>query len=151
MEASFYLSYAVLWGNSGIFRNKGTSLWYFAPNSGLRKFRHSMSIVEACYQHSSRKVDAQSVINWTVVGQLPPSSDAQPLQFIAQIVKLCVQHDFVARVNWRQLILGSGLVVQVVSALLRGSWQDFNWHDASRGLSAIAELLVSIVIVLTLV
>ena len=79
-----------------------------------------MSIVEACYQHSSRKVDAQSVINWTVVGQLPPSSDAQPLQFIAQIVKLCVQHDFVAR------ILGSGLVVQVVSALLRGSWQDFN-------------------------
>ena len=36
----------------------------------------------------------------------------------------------------------SGLVVQVVSALLRGSWQDFNWHDASRGPSAIAELLV---------
>jgi len=28
----------------------------------------------------------------------------------------------------------SGLVVQVVSALLRGNWQDFNWHDASRGL-----------------
>jgi len=24
------------------------------------------------------------------------------------------------------MILGSGLVVQVVSALLRGSWQDFN-------------------------
>jgi len=24
---------------------------------------------------------------------------------------------------------------------LRGNWQDFNWHDASRGLSAIAELL----------
>jgi len=36
----------------------------------------------------------------------------------------------------------SGLVVQVVSALLRGSWQDFNWHDASRGPSAIAKLLV---------
>ena len=30
----------------------------------------------------------------------------------------------------------------VVSALLRGNWQDFNWHDASRGASAIAELLV---------
>ena len=27
-------------------------------------------------------------------------------------------------------------------ALLRGSWQDFNWHDASRSPSAIAELLV---------
>ena len=35
----------------------------------------------------------------------------------------------------------SGLVVKVVSALLRGSWQDFNWHDASRGPSAIAELV----------
>jgi len=38
----------------------------------------------------------------------------------------------------------SGLVVQVVAALSRGNWQDFNWHDASRGLSAIAELLVQI-------
>ena len=28
------------------------------------------------------------------------------------------------------------------TALLRGNWQDFNWHDASRGPSAIAELLV---------
>ena len=36
----------------------------------------------------------------------------------------------------------SGLVVQVVSALLRGNWQDFNWHDASRSHSAIAALLV---------
>jgi len=38
----------------------------------------------------------------------------------------------------------SGLVIglQVVSAQLRGNWQDLNWHDASRGPSAIAELLV---------
>jgi len=36
----------------------------------------------------------------------------------------------------------SGLV-EVVSALLRGNWQDFNWHDASRCPSAIAELLVT--------
>ena len=28
------------------------------------------------------------------------------------------------------------------TALLRGSWHDFNWHDASRGPSVIAELLV---------
>ena len=41
-------------------------------------------------------------------------------------------------------LIWSGLVVQVVSALLRGSWQDFNWHDASRGPLAIAELLVGI-------
>ena len=39
-------------------------------------------------------------------------------------------------------MLGSGLVVQVVSALLHGNWQDFNCHDASRGPSATAELLV---------
>ena len=36
----------------------------------------------------------------------------------------------------------SGLVVPVVSALLRGNWQGFNWNDASRGPSAIAEFLV---------
>jgi len=28
-----------------------------------------------------------------------------------------------------------------ISALLRGNWQDFNWHDASHGHSVIAELL----------
>jgi len=49
---------------------KGTSLWNFVLNSGLRKFRHGISIVETCYQLSSRKVDAQRVINWAVVGQL---------------------------------------------------------------------------------
>ena len=35
-------------------------------------------------------------------------------------------------------------LVQVVSALLHGNWQDFNWHDASRGPLAIAEHLVSL-------
>jgi len=54
----------------GYLQNKGTSLWNFVLNSGLRKFRHGISIVETCYQLSSRKVDAQSVINWAVVGQL---------------------------------------------------------------------------------
>jgi len=50
--------------------------WFYAPNSGLRKIRQSISgigmisIVEACYQLSSTMQDAQSVINWTVVGQL---------------------------------------------------------------------------------
>ena len=37
---------------------------------GLKKIRHGISIVETCYQFSSRKVDAQSVMNWIVVGQL---------------------------------------------------------------------------------
>jgi len=41
-----------------------------------------------------------------------------------------------------QLIISiwSGLVVQVVSALLRDNWQDFNWHDAPRGPSAMSFL-----------
>ena len=55
---------------SVISKNKGTFLWNFVLNSGLRKFRCSISIVETYYQLSSRKVDAQSVINWAIVGQL---------------------------------------------------------------------------------
>ena len=70
MWASFHPSYTVLEGNSVISKNKGTSLWNFVLNSGLRKFRHGISIVETWYQLSSRKVNAQSVINWAVVGQL---------------------------------------------------------------------------------
>ena len=62
--------YTVLKGNSVIFKNKGTSLWNFFLNSGVRKFCHGISIVETCYQLSLSKVDAQSMINWAVVGQL---------------------------------------------------------------------------------
>jgi len=65
----------VLKGNSVISKNKDTSLWNFVVNSGLRKFRHGISIVKTCYQLSSRKVDAPSVINWAVVGQLTPTLD----------------------------------------------------------------------------
>ena len=54
----------------GYLQNEGTSLWNFVLNSGLKKFRHGISIVQTCYQLSSRKVDAHSVINWAVVGQL---------------------------------------------------------------------------------
>jgi len=39
-------------------------------NSRLRKVRHGISIVETFYQLSLTKMDAQRVINWTVVGQL---------------------------------------------------------------------------------
>jgi len=70
MRASFHPHYTVLKGNSVISKNKGTSLWNFVLNSGLRKFRQGILIVETCYQLSSRKVDALSVINWAVVGQL---------------------------------------------------------------------------------
>ena len=37
----------------------------FLQSPEFKKCRHSISIVEACYQLSCRKVDAQSVINWT--------------------------------------------------------------------------------------
>ena len=47
--AYFHLAYTVFKGNSGIFKNKGTSLWNFVPNSGLIKFRHGISIVKTCY------------------------------------------------------------------------------------------------------
>jgi len=70
MKASFNLSYLVLYRNLGISKNKGTSLWKFAPNSAFRKFHHSISIVKVCYQLSSRKVDAPSIINWAILGQL---------------------------------------------------------------------------------
>ena len=75
----------------GYLQNTGTSLRNFVLKSGLRKFRHGISIVETCYQLSSRKVDAQSVINWAVVGQLSrwhfraPTLDHY-IYFIAQIV-----------------------------------------------------------------
>ena len=72
MGASFHPSYNVLKGNSVISKNKGTSLWNFSQTPDLENFAtvYRVSILEACYQLSSRKVDAQSVINWAVVGQL---------------------------------------------------------------------------------
>ena len=53
-------------------RDRQTDLvesWNFLSNSGLRKFRHGISIVKMCYQLSSKKVDAQSMIYWTIVSQ----------------------------------------------------------------------------------
>jgi len=35
VEASFYFSYIVLKGKWAIFKNKGSFLWSFVPNSGL--------------------------------------------------------------------------------------------------------------------
>jgi len=70
VEASFKPSYTTLKGKSGISKNNGTFFWNFVPDSGLRKFCFGISIVETCYRLSSRKVDAQSVMNWTVVDQL---------------------------------------------------------------------------------
>ena len=70
VEASFDQSYTVLKGNSGIYQNKGTSLWNSAQNSGLKKISPQRVDRRMCCQLSSAKVDAQSVVNWTVVYQL---------------------------------------------------------------------------------
>jgi len=78
--ASFHPSCTVLTGNSVISKTNGTSLWNFVPNSGLGKFCFGISIVETCYQLSSRKVDAQGVINWTVGGRRQTS---QPCLILA--------------------------------------------------------------------
>jgi len=43
-EAFFRISYVVSSGNSGISKNKATSLWHFGPNSAVRKFRHGKSV-----------------------------------------------------------------------------------------------------------
>ena len=55
-----------------MYKNNGTSLWTLFLNSGLKKIWPRHIDRRACYQLilSWRKVDAQSVINWTVVGQL---------------------------------------------------------------------------------
>jgi len=51
--------------------SKNTGIYCkFVLNSKLRNFCFGISIGETCYRLSSRKVDSQRVINWTVVGQL---------------------------------------------------------------------------------
>ena len=51
----------------GYLNNKDISPRNFFLNSGRKKFRNGISIGETCFQLSSRKVDAESVIKWTSV------------------------------------------------------------------------------------
>jgi len=56
-----------------------------------------------CYQLSLTKVDAQSAISWTVVGQLKVDNTSdlrQSTALITVLVKLCLQQDSVARVYY---------------------------------------------------
>ena len=67
MDASFDQSYAVIYWNSGIYKNKGTSLWNFFLNSWLRQFRHGISIVEPAIEEMWTLRSwwtGQSLINW---------------------------------------------------------------------------------------
>ena len=62
----FFLTHGVYY----IYKSTGNAIWNFVINSGLTKFRHDKSIVKMYHQLSSTKLNAQSAINWTVVGQL---------------------------------------------------------------------------------
>jgi len=57
-----------------------------------------------------------------------PSSDTRPLYILYRTDRKRYYSTILSHgsVSDMQLILGSELVVQVVSALLRGNWQDFN-------------------------
>ena len=92
MWASFHPPYTVLKGNSVISKNKGTSLWNFVLNSGLRKFRQGILIVETCYQLSEkggrserdklgRRRSTKSII--------PPSYDARPDRQALSTARFC--------------------------------------------------------------
>ena len=52
-EAFFYLSHAVLYGNSGISKSNDTSLWNFVPKSGLKKFSHDIMVARESGRESS--------------------------------------------------------------------------------------------------
>ena len=97
---------------------------------GLRKFRHSKSSV---YRWYPQLVRGRFVNDTYKTMEATRSRHGWVHMFMTHRPTVTLQlHNF-------DLFR---LVVQVVSALLRGNWQDFNWHDASRGPSAIAELLV---------
>ena len=91
-------------------QNKGTSLLnLFLNSAGTQKI-------------SPRHIDRRNVLSTQLVKRgrsecdkldrrrspkltISPSSDVRPLQFIAEIVKLFLEYDSVARVSQRQLIL----------------------------------------------
>ena len=98
--ASFHPFYTVLKGNSVISKYKGTSLSNFVLNTGLRKFRHGISTVETCYQLSSRKVDAHSVINWAVVGLF-----MTPIKQWKRLARVTVECTCLFTTHWPTLTL----------------------------------------------
>ena len=66
-----------------IYKNKGTFLWNFFLNFGLRKFRHGISIVERAInlarESSSVSERDKPDSHWSTKLIIPPSSDARPL------------------------------------------------------------------------
>jgi len=66
----FFVFFCVL-RKFGYFKQEHFSLELCAKRcTGTSKISSCLSIVKMCYQLSSTKADAQSVISWSVVGQL---------------------------------------------------------------------------------
>ena len=69
-------------------QNKGTFLWNFFLNFGLRKFRHGISIVERAInlagESSSVSERDKPDSRWSTKLIIPPSSDARPLYSLSQ-------------------------------------------------------------------
>jgi len=93
---------------------------------GLRKFGHSKSPVDRWYTQLDRRRFVYDTYNTMKATR---TRHGWVHMFITHCLQLNLQlHNFD--------------LFRTCTALLRGNWQDFNWHDASRGPSAIAELLV---------
>jgi len=116
MWFSFHLAYTVLSRNSGISKNKDTSPWIFAPNSGLRKFRRSNSIVfstklvdgRACWRHLRRSTRRGCLLHT----RRPPLTVNPSNSIISICCGFVVQRNCSDSCAWK-----------------------FDWHSASRGLS----------------
>jgi len=98
---------------------------------GLRKFRHSKSSV---YRWYPQLVHGRFVYETYRTMEATRSHHGWVHMFITHRPTVTLQlHNF----DLFRTCLTSN------SVLLRGNWQHFNWHDASRSPSAIAERLVS--------
>ena len=95
---------------------------------GLRKFRHSKSSVDRWYKQLDRR---RFVYDTCKTMKASRTRHGWVHMLTTHRPTLTLQlHNF-------------DLFRTCRTALLRGNWQDFNWYDASRGPSAIAELLVT--------
>jgi len=108
-----------------ILQNMGTSLRNFVPKTGLRKFRHSKSIVLSVELLDSRA----SLFTAFYDGR--------------RVVAAGCPY-FTTRLSTIMLYLHYYDLLYNLFLQLCSSWQDLDWHSASRGPSAVAELLVKI-------
>jgi len=125
--ASFDLFYTVFVRKLGgtPCRNKGTSLWNFVPNSGLRNFATAS---RSCYQQNSSTV---KTVDHTCDGRRVTAAG-----------RTYVYYTSVDRNTLTPLLR---FIVDLLYNLFQdlcSSRHDFDRHSASRGPSAIAELLV---------